>query len=100
MLFFCYQAWQRRSWQMFWLQIVGMMLGLAMSSFFWIPSLWNMQYVHIERASEWFYDYSNHFVFPDQLVSRFWGYGGSGPNREDGMSFSPGGVTFSLRFLR
>jgi 6-pyruvoyl-tetrahydropterin synthase related domain len=99
MLFFCYQAWQRRSWQMFWLQIVGMMLGLAMSSFFWIPSLWNMKYVHIERASEWFYDYSNHFVSPDQLVARFWGYGGSGPNRENGMSFSLGWSHLLLAFF-
>jgi hypothetical protein len=88
--FVAFQAWQRRSWTLLLGQLAGIALGLAVSSFSWIPSLIEMKNVHVDRLVTGYFDYANHFVQPYQLLSMMWGYGGSVPGAGDEMSFSLG----------
>ena len=85
-----FQAWQGQSWKLLFHQLAGMALGLALSAFFWVPSLLDMKNVHIDRVVAGYYDYSHHFVLFHQFFSRMWGYGGSIPGPDDDMSFSLG----------
>lgn len=62
--------------------------GLALSAFFWVPSIFEKKYVRLDQTIG--QDYPDHFVFPHQLIQRSWGFGGSGPGLADGMSFQIG----------
>ena len=73
--------------------------GLAVSAFFWVPALWERNYVHIERLRESFLHYSQHFVFPSQLLYSAWGYGLSVPGPADGMSFMLGPLHLVLALI-
>lgn len=70
---------------------VAGILGLALSAFFWLPALSEMQYtlvdeiLLVER-----YDHSLHYVEPTQLWNSLWGYGGSSPDQLDGFSLKIG----------
>jgi len=89
-------------WALFWLWrskkfsaiknlVLSGLLGIGLSSFFFIPELLEQKYVHVDSMISGYFNYMAHFVDINQLFfSRFWGYGGStwGPN--DGMSFSVG----------
>lgn len=80
--------------QLFSFAAIGI-FGLLLSMYFWLPSLAEKSYVRLDQTIA--RDYPDHFVFPLQLIQRFWGYGGSGPGPGDGMSFQVG--IFHLIFL-
>jgi hypothetical protein len=65
-------------------------LGLGLSAFFWLPALVERRYIHVDRLLEGYLNYTNHFVYPMQLISSPWGYGLSLPGSQDGMSFAIG----------
>ncbi len=83
-------AWMARSWKTLVFQMSGCALGLAVSAFVWLPSLAMSKLTHVRLVLEGASNYSNHFVYPHQFFSLFWGYGLSGPGDNDGMSFSLG----------
>jgi hypothetical protein len=83
-------AWQERSWRVLAAQAGGVALGLALGAASWFPALAEKQYVSMDRVLEGDWLFSNHFVFPAQLLSTFWGYGYSVAGPQDGMSFSLG----------
>jgi hypothetical protein len=65
-------------------------LGIGLSSVYWLPAMAEKQFVTISSLHTGYHDVALHFVYPAQLFSRFWGYGGSGPGPHDGMSFQLG----------
>lgn len=76
-----------------WLLVRGgaaLALGLALSAFFWLPSLVERAYIHSERFYEGFLYYRDHALEPAQLLFSRWGYGFSLPGPGDGMSFAIG----------
>lgn len=69
----------------------GLVLGLGLAAFFWLPAYAERGLVHTERlVLPGYLSYENHFVYPWQLVLSPWGYGASVPGPNDGMSFSIG----------
>lgn len=68
----------------------GAALGLALSAFYWLPALAEMKYVKITVLTQDYLNYSNHFVYPWQLIVPGWGYGLSEKGPVDGMSFQLG----------
>ncbi|MBU1626295.1 glycosyltransferase family 39 protein [bacterium] len=79
--------------------------GLLLSSFFLLPAIFEKQYVHFSRLTEWISDYNMHFVYFDQFFSPFWGYEYSIPGPFDGMSFQLGlfniiALIFSIALIK
>ena len=76
----------------------AMLLGLALSAFFWLPAFADLDLVPArERLTGEFFRYSLHFVDPRQLFSPDWGFGGSRAGAvDDGMSFQIGLVHWAL----
>lgn len=68
----------------------ALVLGATLSCPYWVPFLQLRSLVSLDRAMSGYYDPTIHLVYPTQLLSRQWGFGGSGPGVEDGMSFQLG----------
>ena len=103
-LFLTWNAWTQKSWRVFLRGLTCLGIGIGLGAFFWLPALGEMQFVHLERLREGYLSYSNHFVFPVQLIHSPWGYGLSLPGMPDGMSFEIGPMhlllaLFSLMLL-
>lgn len=67
------------------------LLTLLLTSFYWLPVVFESGLVRLPQTTADYYSYPLHFTSLRQLfISNFWGYGGStwGPN--DTMSFSVG----------
>jgi uncharacterized membrane protein len=64
-------------------------LAVGMGAFFWLPSLAETGFVHIDRRIDRI-PYVDHFLDWWQLVVSPWGYGLSVPGPNDGMSFAIG----------
>ena len=88
--FAVFQAVEKKSWRLLMWQLGAVMLSLALAAFFWIPALWEVGNVHYSRLTADYFNYKLHFVELHQLVSTFWGYGGSVPGPDDQMSLSLG----------
>lgn len=78
--------------------ITAFLIGLGISSFFWIPALLEIKYVHIARTTT-FVNYKDHFVHFFQLFLPNWGFGGSYKGINDGMSFQIGIAPLFFSFL-
>lgn len=79
--------------------VVGGVLGLGLSAFFWLPSLMERKYTLLDRVQPTELSfYQLHFVCPQQLLYSLWGYGGSIAGCADGMTFQLGKV-HTLLFL-
>jgi len=63
-------------------------LSLALSAFFWIPALGEMEYVHL--AYDEVFSWWDHFPTLRQLIYSPWGFGNSFPGPGDLMSFQIG----------
>ena len=81
-------------------------MGLCLSAFFWLPALVEKRFVKVELLRQDWLAWSQHLVYPMQLLWSRWGYGVSGPGPNDGMSFAVGpllvlfgiaGLVFVLR---
>ncbi|HYR43401.1 MAG TPA: glycosyltransferase family 39 protein, partial [Terriglobia bacterium] len=88
--FVIFSAWSARSLKLFLHLAGGVLLGVGLSAFVWLPVLMEMQNVHVDRLLEGGLKYSNHLVYAHQFFFTNWGFGLSGPGPEDGMSFSLG----------
>ena len=65
-------------------------LALGASAFYWLPALTEMRFTKVFGQLGGGADWRDHFVFPNQLWTGLWGFGGSAPGRLDGMSFAIG----------
>lgn len=63
------------------------LVGAAMASFYVVPALGELRFVNIRALTTNYFDYRAHFVQPGQWVRYEWGYSGSVPGSDDGMSF-------------
>jgi hypothetical protein len=84
------RAWQARSWALAARSAAGVAMGLALSAFAWLPTMIERQFASLHRLLERYLTYTNHMVYPSQLLYSPWGYGQSVPGRDDGMSFALG----------
>lgn len=65
-------------------------LGLMITSFYWIPALFEMKYTNVLSQVGGGADFRDHFVCLSQLWESTWGFGGSVPGCIDGLSFRVG----------
>jgi len=65
-------------------------LGLAISAFYWIPALAEMKYTNVLSQIGGSANFRNHFVCIGQLWDSPWGFGGSAAGCTDGLSFKIG----------
>lgn len=71
---------------------IGVMVGLAVSAYFWLPAF-------IEKdllVSQTPFFYKDHFPFIKQLLLPSWGYGASNPGLGDDISFQIGIVNILI----
>lgn len=72
-------------------------VGLGISAFFWLPSMAERQFTYVDDIlTTELADYSIHFVYLQQFIQSNWGYGGSGPGLDDGVTFQLGKVHMAL----
>ena len=69
---------------------VAAALAAAIASFSLLPSLLERQYIEQGQWTRATYNLTDHFAYPGQMLSPFWGYGYAVPGAEDGMSFQVG----------
>lgn len=78
------------------IKLVG--LGLLLSSFYFLPALWEMGYTNVSSQIQGGSEYFRHFVYLDQLWDFPWGFGGSS-GRQSGISFKVGKISLLLALL-
>ena len=61
-----------------------------MSAFFIVPAIFEMKLTNVGKIISGEFNFSDHFVFWDQLWNSAWGFAGSAKGRMDGMSFKIG----------
>lgn len=73
-----------------------LVLGILLSSFYWIPALLEMGYTNVLSQVGGGADFRDHFVCINQLWNSPWGFGGSTAGCIDGMSFKIGKFSIIL----
>ncbi len=83
--------------------LLGLLLGLLLSAFFWIPALSEGGLVNQDQWYGGYYNPELHFVYPHQLLEPGWGFGISQPGPDDvqqgALSFQLGAVPLVLAVL-
>ncbi|MCS7285906.1 MAG: glycosyltransferase family 39 protein [Anaerolineae bacterium] len=77
----------------------GLLLGLALCAFFWLPAFFEFKYVRTDQWMGGYYRYQDHFVYFFQLFSPRWGFGISVAGPNDNLGFQLGIVPFGLTVL-
>ena len=90
-----------QNWLISWLKMTaGLILGLSLSAFFWLPSLVEKNATLVnDILTKELYNYQLHFVYPQQLYFSPWGFGGSTAGMADGISYQIGKYYLLLVFL-
>lgn len=70
--------------------LILILAGLGLSSFFWLPAITEMRFTNVSGQIGGTADFRDHFVCIEQLWDSPWGFGGSAPGCEDGLSFRLG----------
>ncbi len=78
---------------------LAMLYGIGLSAFYWLPALYESQFIQIYRTTYGYFGYPLHFVYPKQLFLPYWGYGYSVPGIKDEMSFQIGTAYVMLSLL-
>ncbi|HVZ12403.1 MAG TPA: hypothetical protein VG965_05215 [Patescibacteria group bacterium] len=68
----------------------GFILGFGLSAFFWFPAYIERNFTLVRILTSELASYTLHFTCIHQLWSSPWGYGGSIPDCNDGLSFEIG----------
>ena len=68
----------------------GLVLGLGLSAFFWLPAFWERSYTSVATQIGPTSNFLDHFVCPTQLWDSLWGFGGSAVGCIDGLSYRLG----------
>ncbi|HUS70786.1 MAG TPA: 6-pyruvoyl-tetrahydropterin synthase-related protein [Anaerolineae bacterium] len=79
-----------------WAPLASLLLGLGLSSLFWLPMAFEFKYVRLDQWLGGYYDYRDDFVYFFQFFSPFWGHGLSRPGPHDDLSFQIGAVPVIL----
>lgn len=70
--------------------LLGLLLGVLLSAFYWMPTLSEMHYTNVISQIGGGSNYKDHFVCLPQLWESQWGFAGSAPGCVDGFSFRIG----------
>jgi len=62
-------------------------LAGALAAYYLVPAFLEKNLVKIEAVTDAYYNLNNHFIYIRQFLQPFWGYGGSQPALNDGLSF-------------
>lgn len=73
-------------------QGITILMGLGISSFFWLPASFEMSLTSVSGQVSATANYLDHFVCVSQLWSSLWGYGGSAIGCVDGQSYMLGKI--------
>lgn len=80
--------------------LLGGMVGLGLSAFFWLPSMMERKFTLVDTIlTRELASYAIHFIEPFQLWYSPWGFGGSAAGSADGVSFALGKVYIGIVFL-
>lgn len=91
LLWSLFWLWQKKAWKNLKPLVLGALLAVGLSAFFFIPVILEKSSVHVESMTIGYFNYLAHFADIKQMfISRFWGYGGSIWGPEDGMAFPLG----------
>lgn len=74
----------------------GVVLGLLISAFYWVPALLEMDYTNVISQVGGAADFREHFICLSQLWESQWGFGGSARGCIDGLSFRLGKIHILL----
>ncbi|HSW87681.1 MAG TPA: 6-pyruvoyl-tetrahydropterin synthase-related protein [Candidatus Saccharimonadales bacterium] len=73
--------------------IISGITALGFSAYFWLPALLEKKYTLVDNIlTKELASYKIHFLYPQQLWSSPWGYGGSIVGPDDGLSLQVGKV--------
>jgi len=72
--------------------LFGTILGVMLSAFYWIPTVFEMKYTNVLSQIGGSADFHRHFVCIQQLWYSPWGFGGSTGDCNDGLSFMIGKI--------
>lgn len=87
----------KNRWQFIKFLVIGGILGLGLSSFFWLPSFAERKYTLVDQIlTKELASHNIHYIFPQQFIYSLWGFGGSGPGLSDGMTFQLGKIHIGL----
>lgn len=78
--------------------VLTLILALGLSSWYILPLLFERSFTQADTIARTT-NYQLHFIQPWQIWNSTWGFGGSGPGVEDGMSFKLGKVTITLALV-
>lgn len=97
-IFYLYYLWQTKDRLEFTKNtVISGMLGLGLSAFYWIPSLFERTYTLTDSILlKELARYDIHFVYLQQLWHSNWGFGGSVEGLSDGVSFQLGKIFIGL----
>lgn len=77
--------------------ILGLIVGLSLSAFFWLPSIIERKYTLVDDIlTKELANYKIHYIYPLQFLYSQWGYGGSIIGPYDGMTFQLGKIHILL----
>lgn len=72
---------------------LSLLISLGLTAFFLIPSILEKSYTMVDKVNTGeLYSYNLHFVYLRQFINSPWGYGGSIPGPDDGLSFEIGKI--------
>lgn len=88
---------RRKNVKFLWLSLGGMILAVALSSFYLFPAFFEKNLVHLETTIEGYFSYTEHFKgFRKLFLDRSFGYGSSirevPRGEKDGLSYQIGWV--------
>ena len=99
-LFLFYLLRSKHSSRLIYLFICGLSLGLALSAFFWLPSMIERKFTLTDKIlTGELASYKLHYVYPQQFIYSPWGYGGSSRGLSDGFTFQLGKIHIGLAIL-
>ena len=73
--------------------------AIAVAAAYLLPAVVEQHYIRAEQFTRDFFGYQNHYVYPFQLLSPFWGYGYAAVGPADEMSFQLGVVAVVLALV-
>ncbi|MEP7167033.1 MAG: 6-pyruvoyl-tetrahydropterin synthase-related protein [Candidatus Woesebacteria bacterium] len=77
--------------------LLALLLAFLLSAFYVLPAFFEKDFTRVESTiTTGYFDFHNHFVALRQFVFGIWGYGGSQPGLEDGMSYALGYIPIVL----
>ncbi len=86
----CHIAFKKNKLFIIHYSLLIILLGLAVSAFYWLPAILEMKYTNVLSQVGGGADFRNHFVCLQQLWNSSWGFGGSVPGCIDGLSLKIG----------